>query len=293
MIVWRPLTTKGGGKASNSFYGAHLFQDSFLTPWLRAAAETFLAGDRAPDTFDVLGFKEVFYHDLDTIRIDLDFIRRLFPGCLLIFNTRDPADVAQSDFNAKWSQERFSRLNQSYRELASEYGGLLADYSDIVEFGPQTQAAFARLEIIPDPEIVARTLRAQQGYAPLGPRTRVSRVPYFVRVLPREDLSFLDVCEVGARDGVVTVRGGILAGADIAENDWSVAPQEGSVVGYKGRIASGDYSWRLTDPQFQDCGFELTLSATLGELSVGLFGLPLLKISRISAMPRARFDVAG
>lgn len=282
-----------GSEASNPFYGAHLFQDSFLVPWLRAAAEAFLAGDRAPDTFDVLGFKEAVYNDLDTLRVDLDFIRKLFPGCLLLFNTRDPADVAQSDFNAKWRPERFSRLNQSYRELAGEYGGLLVDYSDIVEFGPQTQAAFARLAINADPDIVARTLRNQQGYVPLGPRTRVSRVPYFVRVLPREDIDFLDVWGVSAGDGLVTVRGGIVGGGEIGGGDWSVDPEDGKVVEYKGRIASGDYSWRLTEPQFQDCGFELTLSASRGGISVSLFGAPLLKVSRISAMPSTRLDVAG
>lgn len=282
-----------GGEASNPFYGAHLFQDSFLVPWLRTTAEAFLAGDRGADTFDVLGFKEVAYNDPDTIRVDLDFIRRLFPECLLLFNTRDPAEVAYSDFNARWGHERFSYLNQAYQELAAEYGGVLVDYADIVEFGPQTQAAFAHLAISPDPEIVARTLRIQQGYVPLNPGARVSRVPYFVRVLPREDIGFLDVCEVGQNNGVVTVRGGIVASKEIVEGDWAAAAEEGKVLGFKGRIASGDYSWRLTEPQFQDCGFELTLSANRGGVSVSLFGAPLLKISRISAMPSTRLDVAG
>ena len=109
-----------------------------------------------------------------------------------------------------------------------------------------------------------------------------------MRVLPRKDISFLDICEVAAIAGIVSVRGGIVADKEIGVGDWSVAADGGEVVDFRGGIAFGDYSWRLTGPQFQDCGFELALSAARGGLSVSLFGLPLLKIFRISAMPSCK-----
>lgn len=272
---------------SNPFYGAHLFEDAFLVPWLRATVESFLAGDRAPESFDVLGFKEVFYNDEDTVRVDLDFIRRLFPGCLLLFNTRDPAEVARSDFNARWSEERFSRLNRLYAELAVEYGGLVVDYSDIVEFGVQTQAVFARLGIKPEPETIVRTLHQQQGYVPSHPGARVSRVPYFVRVLPHDAVGFLDIGRVSVRDGVVSVQGGIVAEKGISQYDWSVETEQGSVAGYEGGLEAARYCpGRLPDPSLGHCGFDLKLVAARNGVAVALFGRPLLKISRISAMPK-------
>jgi hypothetical protein len=68
--------------------------DSFVTNVLRPEA-----GDR------VLGFKEIRFSEshMDDLDAYLDFVRRAFPGCKLIFNHRDPAAVARSGW---WSGVR-------------------------------------------------------------------------------------------------------------------------------------------------------------------------------------------
>jgi len=274
-------------KTSNSFYGAHLFQDPFLLPLFRDFVERFLAGDRNLEDVDVLGFKEIYYDDQRLIPDDLGFLKALFPDCLLIFNTRNPEQVARSEFNAAHSAETFAKLNDLYAALAAEHGGVVVDYADVVEFGPQTQGMLERLAIKADPEIVKATLTKQQGYVQIKDSARVSRVPYYVQVQPNEDVSFVDIQScVRFNNGVFVISGGLVGSRKPTMADWKSSDPRARVVNFRGEVPTPHYAKSMPEPQYAACGFSLEAHAgPSDQMLISLFGKPFLDIRHISAMP--------
>lgn len=291
--------------ATNSpYFGGHLFDDEHLVPMFRGFTEQFLAGDRDLAEIQVLGFKEAHYDgriwtddpeadaknprfDNELIVNDLAFLKKLFPDCLFVFNTRDPSEVIRSDFNAGRRIERFAGLNALYHEMAQTHGGLVVDYSDVADFGPQTQRVFERLGIEPDQKIVTNTLARQQGYSRLGAGARVSRVPYFVRLLPRDDLTFVDIQSVTLYDTrIAVISGGLIAGRPVAAWDWYVGDARARIVNFKGENPSEYYASHIKEPEFLNCGFalEVFLPKELDAITVSLFGQPALRIQNIAAI---------
>lgn len=309
--VYETLLAKHDPEAaptSNSYYGAHLFDESHLTKQLRDFTETLLAGDKSLEGVSVLGFKEAHYDgavldengkakrdengdlafDEEAIRKDLRFLRRLFPNCLFVFNTRDPADVVRSDFQVGRKEQRFGRLNALYFKLSQEFDGVMADYSDIAEFGPQCELVFERLGMKPDIAIVQQTLASQQGYVKVAPGSIVSRIPYFVRPVQREDISFLDVQSLTLYDTrVAVVSGGLICSAPIERGDWYASDPRATIVNYHGGNPTGYYADYINDPSFTNCGFalEVLLPKEASSLTVSLFGRPALRIDHIGALP--------
>jgi hypothetical protein len=293
---------------SNAYYGAHRFSESHLTTLLREFTEAFLAGDKSLEGISVLGFKEANYDcvvlddngearrydnaDISfvekVIRKDLCFLRRLFPNCLFVFNTRDPADVVRSDFQTGRDARRIESLSALYCKLAREFDGVVADYSDIVEFGPQCELVFKRLGVKPDIRIVQQTLASQQGYVTIAPGSIVSRVPYFLRPLPREDISFLDIQSLTLFDSrIAVVSGGLICGAPIERGDWSTSHPQATVVRFKGGNPTNYYAEYIGDPSFANCGFafEVILPKEVSSITVSLFGRPAWRIDHIGALP--------
>lgn len=290
---------------SNSWFGAHLFEDSFLLPVFREFIEKILAGDRSLDGVRVLGFKEVRYngrvspsdkmdpdeaprHDDAIVARDLDFLRKLFPGCLFVFNTREPTEVIRSDFQIGGRAERFAALNQLYKDLAAAYDGLVVDYADVAEFGPQTQAVFERLGIEPDTKIISDTLSRQQGYATVRLGSKVSRVPYYVKVLEHEGLAFLDVQSITLfKGGIAVITGGILSDLPIAISDWQVHAPGSRIVNFRDSIHSPHYKAAVDHPRADACGFalEVFLPGELKSLDVDLFGKPALLLQHATSLP--------
>lgn len=296
-----------GVHTSNSYYGAHMFHEGHLITQLRNFTDTLLAGDKSLDGVSVLGFKEAHYDcsvldesgkpkrdengdlvfDEETIRKDLRFLRRLFPNCLFVFNTRDPADVVRSDFQVGRKAQRFGRLNALYFTLSQEFDGVMADYADITEFGPQCELVFERLGIKPDISIVQQTLASQQGYVTVAPGSLVSRVPYFVRTAPREDISFLDVQSITLYDTrVAVVSGGLICDSPIGRGDWYANDPRATIVNYHGGNPTGYYTEQIDDPSFANCGFalEVILPKEASSITVSLFGRPALRIDHIGAL---------
>ncbi|HCK84448.1 MAG TPA: hypothetical protein DHW63_08005 [Hyphomonadaceae bacterium] len=289
---------------SSPYFGGHLYNDAALAPLFRGFVEKFLAGDRKLDEYRVLGFKEAHYDgriwtddpeadartprfDNEVVVAELAFLKKLFPDCLLVFNTRDPSEVIRSDFNTGRRIERFAGLNALYHQMAEKHDGLVVDYSDIVDFGPQTQRVFERLGLTPDQKIVTETLAKQQGYSRLGTGARVSRVPYFVRLLPREDISFMDIQSVTLYDSrIAVISGGLIAGRPVEAWDWYVGDARARVVNFKGGNPSEYYASHIKEPEFLNCGFalEVFLPKEIDAVNVSLFGHPALRIQNIAAI---------
>lgn len=289
---------------SSPYFGGHLYNDAALVPLFREFVEKFLAGDRNIDEFRVLGFKEAHYDgriwtddpeadqknprfDNNIIIRELAFLKKLFPDCLFVFNTRDPSDVIRSDFNSGRRIERFAGLNALYHEMARAHDGLVVDYSDIADFGPQTQRVFERLGLKWDQKIVTDTLGKQQGYSRLGAGARVSRVPYFVRITPREDIKFVDIQSITLYDSrIAVISGGLIAGRPLEVWDWYVGDTRARVVNFKGGNPSEYYASHVKEPEFLNCGFalEVFLPKEMDAVIVSLFGQPALRIQNIAAI---------
>ena len=101
------LTDPAKDTSVSPWFGASRYEPRFLTTEFRAFAERMLFGPspdeeagpdvRAPDP-RVLGFKEIRYSELEPDRLEelLAFLRALWPGAALIFNSRALSDVVTS-----------------------------------------------------------------------------------------------------------------------------------------------------------------------------------------------------
>ena len=92
----------GAANTVSAFYG---IQDIRRGPFLRAANDIVTAsvlGDNDPESYDVLGFKEVLWHQVepDETADFFDFLDEAFPGACYVLTTRDPERVLRSGF---WS----------------------------------------------------------------------------------------------------------------------------------------------------------------------------------------------
>lgn len=275
-------------RTSDAFFGAHAFTDELLLPWIRGTVERFLLSDCVIEHPRCVGFKEIYFSDPLTLRAEVEFLRKVFPRCLLVFNTRNPEQVARSEFNAHRSAFDFEVLNREYRLLADELDGIVVDYADLAVFGPQTRGVFQRLEIVPDDGVVLATLGQQQGYVTRKVGAKITRVPFFVHPCAREDVEFIDVQSVTRFDaGVVVVSGGIVADRPIEAGDWFVTPRDARIVRSNFGILSEYYLEDFTDQRYSHCGFVVEIAIPDGsdQVELHLFGNPLLQLRRLTLLP--------
>lgn len=99
-------------KSGDPWRGAHRIDPDRYNQRL---AEVFLEEIvRAPSTAQLIGFKEVRYFNYgDKLPDYLDYIRMTFRPALLIFNRRNPADVA----NSAWWKNHFSDIAEHVRQF--------------------------------------------------------------------------------------------------------------------------------------------------------------------------------
>lgn len=291
-IVYENLRHRHDAEAfrtSDAFFGAHTFTDELLIPWLRELMERFLLSDQALDTHHTIGFKEIYFSDPVTLRAEVEFLRKVFPRCVLVFNTRSPEQVARSEFNAHRSVADFEELNREYHTLAEELDGIVVDYADLAVFGPNTRSVFSRLRMIPDSEIVVSTLGQQQGYVTRKVGAKISRVPFFVHPYAREDVEFIDIQSITRFDaGVVVVSGGIVASRHIEAGDWFVTPRDARIVRSNFGIPSSYYLDDFSDERYARCGFVVEIALPddrSHDVELHLFGNPLLQLRRLEMLP--------
>lgn len=101
--------------------GAHnISPNKYNRKLARAFLEEVL---NVPEDATVVGFKEIRYFDHDDLEEYLDYIRLTFVPSTLVFNHRDPEDVAKSGWwrthPAEIAEEvrRFDRRTEKYAEL--------------------------------------------------------------------------------------------------------------------------------------------------------------------------------
>jgi hypothetical protein len=65
------------------------------------------------ETLRCYGFKEIRYGPSD-VQTKVEFLEQMYPGCGVIFNTREPADVVSSEFQVGKDPSYFARLNDTH-----------------------------------------------------------------------------------------------------------------------------------------------------------------------------------
>jgi len=87
-------------RVTSAFYGVHeIAPRRFVATTRNLLTQTLLGGVRR-DTVDVLGFKEVLWHQVTPQETEgfFDFLDRVFPGARYVLNTRQHEDVLASGF---------------------------------------------------------------------------------------------------------------------------------------------------------------------------------------------------
>jgi Sulfotransferase family len=149
----------------SAWYGAprmrpHLFRyelaDSFVAHVLRPEP-----GDR------VLGFKEIRYITSDMPDLDgfLQFLRRIFPECKIIFNHRNVVDVARSSWwaNSGRSAERLAAADARLRAIPQDEGHFHFSYDEIDGSLENIRALFEFLGERLDEQTVRDVLDVRHG----------------------------------------------------------------------------------------------------------------------------------
>lgn len=99
--VVRRRHLKHNPRASHSaFFGLHEITPASFVQSTRALVAGHLLGSVPPREVDVLGFKEVTWHQVapDETEGFFAYLDRVFPGCRYVLNTRDPEAAIGSGF---------------------------------------------------------------------------------------------------------------------------------------------------------------------------------------------------
>ena len=132
--------------------GAHRVDpDRFNQKLAEAFIEEILG---APPTATLVGFKEIRYFGRDDVEDCLDYLRLTFRPGLLIFNRRNPEDVARSADALEWWEDRQGDIVEEIRAFdhrLETYASLHADccvmlnYDDYIRDAQVLQPLFERL----------------------------------------------------------------------------------------------------------------------------------------------------
>lgn len=146
----------------------------------------------------------------------VDFLRALYPGCGIIYNIRDPQEVAESEFqrdnkDAAW----FGAFNTLLRDrAAADPDACLVRYEDVIRASGSLIALYDFLGEPFDKAQVEAVLAVKHSYHSKGTGQVHSDVPRFVRVNGRlEGFAVFVVDRFVAKDGAVVI-GGLVLGQD-------------------------------------------------------------------------------
>lgn len=153
---------------SSSWYGAELLSPSnFQETASKLIKEQF---GILNDSDIVWGFKEIRYVDfLDELPKFLDFMKILFPGIAIIFNTRELPAVLESGFWRSKNKDEISRLLRKADRVFFEYAeknnnAFIQRYERTILGEPGLRPLFEFLSMWPDMKEVSDVLQTQHSY---------------------------------------------------------------------------------------------------------------------------------
>ena len=156
---------KGPGKTpADPFFGFERYRDDTYARGLARMLDTLLAGDGKRAGVRCLGFKEIRYTP-ENVAEKVDFLRLMYPGCGIVFNTRNPEAVSASEFQKNKPPAYFQRFNAVLEDMAGvDPHACLVRYEDVVAGTGTLPGLFKFLRETLDRQVLAAVLARKHSY---------------------------------------------------------------------------------------------------------------------------------
>ena len=194
------------------FFGFENFNDATLAGGLRAFLEHVLLHGTDPAALRCLGFKEIRYTP-ENVGRRVAFLRRLFPGCAIIYNTRDPQDVVQSEFQKDKEVAYFEQFNTLLEEAdQADPHSFLVKYEDVARGSGTLEGLHDFLGEPFDHARIDAVLSVKHSYHNTAAGQLYSNFPRFVQVNKRlQGLSLLVIDLFSPQDDTIRFGGLMLS----------------------------------------------------------------------------------
>jgi hypothetical protein len=238
--------TKGKPRLSTPdmpFFGYERFQDDTYALGLRRLVDSMLTDDATLAELRCLGFKEIRYTPED-VGDKVDFLRRLYPGCGIVYNIRNPEAVASSEFQKNKPPEYFARFNAILRDLAHvDPNAVLVHYEDLAAGTGTLLKLFEFLQDSLAPSALAAVLAKKHSYHSIKKGNCYSNVPaaQVVRQITKLDLF--------AIEKMVTKGRAIQIGGFIVEAPGTGTKQFAKLLDSRGRSVPFAAEYGLPSPK--------------------------------------------
>lgn len=252
--------------SAQAFYGFERFRDDRLAAALRELCDTMLCDRAQRGRLRSLGFKEIRYTPED-VSAKVDFLRLIYPGCAIIYNTRRPEDVVASEFQRNKPVAHFRRFNQVLEELASlDSRACLVRYEDVVAGRGTLLALYDFLGERFVPKRLAKVLAVKHSYHAARPGSAYSDIPAAVTVSRKiPDIEMFVVRRLTADGATATVEGLLLTRAGKPEKQFaSLLDRAGRSVPFAARyrLPSPNIAKKLGTEVAAKARFELSFTPT-------------------------------
>ena len=169
-------------QARDPFYGFEAFADAPVAAGIAALLQHLLLSGADPAGVRCLGFKEIRYTP-QNIALKVQFLRRVFPGCAVIYNTRAPRDVIQSEFQKDKEIGYFEEFN-ALLEARSEADpdAFLVRYEDVTRVAGTLIGLHDFLREPFDRERIGAVLAVKHSYHTPAEGQFYANFPRFVEV---------------------------------------------------------------------------------------------------------------
>ncbi len=266
----KPATTP-----ENPFYGFERFSDENVAAALRRFLDFLLAGDAAGSDLRCLGFKEIRYHS-ENVSARVDFLRMLYPGCAIIYNTRKPEDVVASEFQRNKEAALIAKLNAVLEDLNSvDRNSFLVRYEDVVAGSGTLRGLYRFLGENFDQKSFEAVLQKKHSYHTVQKGTAYSNAPASIRVTKKLDGVEVFIMEKVESEGDTTkLQGFLLEAAGAPQKRFTrLADEESRDVAFTAQynLASPRLAKRLGNEAAAKARFNISFThAPGGELRLFL-----------------------
>ena len=156
---------------AKAWYGVHeMSKDMYLQYCRELIKRLVLPTEYEQKNTACYGFKEIRYADIvDEMLEYLEFLRVMMPNPLIIFLTRDVAEVKKSQTRLKWDKQTSARTLRTLAEIFEAEVArdpschILLDYTDIISASPAIHDLYRRLGALFCPKTYAEILAVKHG----------------------------------------------------------------------------------------------------------------------------------
>lgn len=164
-----------GSDETEPWYGSKNWKVESYIEEVRKYVRESIWGDKNPHSVNCYGFKEIRYTPREIPKYFneyLDFLRRIFPDCAFVFNTRNLDDTSRS---AWWRKEEPDAIKKLLRQTETRFFDYISnnpehsfhiDFSDVLANGNRLFELFQFLGAEYDRKRISEVLSVRHSYTP-------------------------------------------------------------------------------------------------------------------------------